>query len=991
MKLPALLKRFGFLAIPVIVFAVYSSAVDGEFVFDDKKLVLDNPALGSWNDLLAAFNVVSDRWEDENVRINYRPVRFLSYGIDAALTRHFRPEAEKLTPHIFHLHNILLHCINALLVFFLLKSLMERRRASASMAPEKEGLHEMPPDARSGAGIFFFAFLALFWALHPVQTEAVTYISGRRDVLFTLFYLSALLLHVREPYGRVSAWKTVLITVLYGTALLTKEMAVTLPASLLLVDILLKRKWRRGRIVRLALVSALGLVYVAFKLGMKNPGGGAQYWGGSFLTAMLTESRAVFRYLWTIIFPFNLSIDWSYAAIVASKGLLAPWTTLLSCVGLLSISAAAVFLLFRKKMTAAFGLCFFIAALLPVMQIVPHPERFAERYLYLPFLGVVLLFVPLFSLFRGLKTGTFLAVMLVLVLSALTYRRNRDWETALSLWESAVRTNPACARAHFACGLLYSDRKNWHQAKNAFDRVFSLMSEKERRTPLEKGFLLQARYFRAQAQTKTAELLQKELASLPRESKERLRRTERVRALYRSACSDYETLLTMTDADGTEIATDPRQASTYFNLASIYFTLEEYPKAERHFETLLQLAPENFFAVKARFWLGMIEMARGRISRGKEKILQAARRAHDDTTRLSFKSRLAEILFKVGKFEEALEMYEAILPQLGHEERVAVKYQVACIYDRLGRRAEAVYLLRQLLIEKPDSVAIKLTLADLEIKEGRWKAAAGALAEVKAEYGPSPEVTALEKQIYVQKLLEEKQKTPVHTPIDVETLLKAGRANMDQNQYKQAADAFRDAYLTLVSQHDDKRSLVALRYFARALDAGGNTEQAVTVLRQGLQKSPNDYRFLKDLGTLLSRSAARDDASFQEAVVVFKKLLATAEDSFSRIEALLALGRLYYQRRQSEQAAGCFDKAAETGTVPPQIHKRRGELHRELERPERAAAAYKSYLETVFDKKERERVEGLIDLLQNQKRQSGGEADKEAAGIPPGGEKKVIE
>ena len=216
------------------------------------KLVRDNPWIGSWGETFKAFDIFSDRWEAEQVRANYRPMRFLSYAIDAHLSRFLWPDRASVSPAVFHLHTILLHALNALLVFALLRRLF----------------------ACSGA---FAAFLALLWAVHPLQTESVTYVSGRRDVLFFTFYAAALLVHVR---GDGELWRFLAVGLLYVGGLLTKEMAVTLPAALVLIDLYGRRTWHRRRIAGYALLACVLGAYVAFKLGMKNPGAGRRTGAG---------------------------------------------------------------------------------------------------------------------------------------------------------------------------------------------------------------------------------------------------------------------------------------------------------------------------------------------------------------------------------------------------------------------------------------------------------------------------------------------------------------------------------------------------------------------------------------------------------------------------------------------------------------------------------------------------------------------------------------
>src|ERR1044071_6286971 len=174
-------------ALVVIVFAVYANSLGGDFVFDDQYLVLVYSRPRSLSHLL------------EMMIDSYRPVRNLSYILDYIVWG--------ARPFGFHLTNVLLHAANAALVF-----LLARRFRLSAVA----------------------AFLtALIFAVHPIQTDAVAYISGRRDVLFTLFYLAAF--HSYPTYHARRRFKYfALFLICWACSLMAKEMAVSLPLLIFL-------------------------------------------------------------------------------------------------------------------------------------------------------------------------------------------------------------------------------------------------------------------------------------------------------------------------------------------------------------------------------------------------------------------------------------------------------------------------------------------------------------------------------------------------------------------------------------------------------------------------------------------------------------------------------------------------------------------------------------------------------------------------------------
>src|SRR3989441_12724641 len=168
----------------VIVFLCYANSLGNEFVFDDYLLVLGNERIRSLNSGL--------------LLNSYRPIRDISYAIDYALwgERAFG----------FHLTNLIIHAANVLLVFVLIRRFTESL-LTATLA-------------------------ALIFAVHPIQTDAVTYISGRRDLLFTFFYLLAFhsyLTYYRKRWSLQAVIYFVLFFLLWALSLLSKEMAASLP------------------------------------------------------------------------------------------------------------------------------------------------------------------------------------------------------------------------------------------------------------------------------------------------------------------------------------------------------------------------------------------------------------------------------------------------------------------------------------------------------------------------------------------------------------------------------------------------------------------------------------------------------------------------------------------------------------------------------------------------------------------------------------------
>src|SRR5215208_2773042 len=174
-------------ALAIAVFICYANSMGNDFVFDDQYLVLIYSRPRSFSHLI------------EMLIDSYRPVRNLSYILDFAVWG--------ANPFGFHLTNVLIHAANTVLVFFLVRHF------------------------RVGPVLSMLA--ALIFAVHPIQTDSVAYISGRRDVLFTLLYLAAFYAYLtyRERKSRVFF---ALFVILWALSLMSKEMAVSLPLIIFL-------------------------------------------------------------------------------------------------------------------------------------------------------------------------------------------------------------------------------------------------------------------------------------------------------------------------------------------------------------------------------------------------------------------------------------------------------------------------------------------------------------------------------------------------------------------------------------------------------------------------------------------------------------------------------------------------------------------------------------------------------------------------------------
>lgn len=443
------------LLLSLLATAIYVNALGHGFVFDDLGLVVSNKQIQNINGLLDLFT--SGGWR------TYRPVRTASYAIDYGLFG--------LNPAGFRGFNVFYHVLNGTLLFFIFRTILGQPRPAL--------------------------LAAVLFIVHPIQTDSVTYISGRRDLLFTLFYLIGFYAFIRY---RLTArlFYLGLAGVAYYLGLLSKEMAITLPLLCLSFDLTralpaidadggnpwqaLKRgaqllieqhKWLVLSAVGLSGVVASYYVFV-FIVSRQR-----EMWGGGLWPTLLTGTRIVVHYLGLLVFPATLNADYSYNAFPISYS--PADVRVLFAIIVLGAVWWGIYRLLAFDRWAAFGGLWFFLTLLPVSQIIPHHEMLAEHYLYLPSAGFFLMIALLVerAFVRGYNGrvvfGAF--ALIVLLLAARTVVRNFDWKDDLTLWTKTVQTAPESARAHTNLGEAHMRRNRFVEAEQEFREALRIQPD----------------------------------------------------------------------------------------------------------------------------------------------------------------------------------------------------------------------------------------------------------------------------------------------------------------------------------------------------------------------------------------------------------------------------------------------------------------------------------------------------------------------------------
>ena len=412
------------LTVLIATFVLYATAFDHEFTsWDDPDYVTDNTLVQDRDYGALSKAIVSS---------NYHPLTMFSLAWNAA---------PPLSPKPFLVTNAFLHAINSGLVFWL-ALLLSRRR------------------------LFVAFWTALLYGIHPMHVESVAWISERKDVLYTLFFLAGAIAYHRYLERRALAWLGGALA-LFVLSCLSKGMAVVFPLVMVLMDI-----WERRRVLEtrsiLEKVPFLAVALVFGRIAMDVQGGGnlnglltrttvhlkgiADMLPYTALERIVLPTYGFAAYLIKLFVPVRLSAFYPYPPPEA--------------LGIVHFMAPLVFLTvlalivwdFRRTRILTFGLGWYLVTILPVLQWIPVGEAImADRYTYLSYVG------PLFALSLGIArlAGTarerkaiasFALACFAAACAVLTARQIEVWKNDETLWTQVIRLHPRSERGYVARG-----------------------------------------------------------------------------------------------------------------------------------------------------------------------------------------------------------------------------------------------------------------------------------------------------------------------------------------------------------------------------------------------------------------------------------------------------------------------------------------------------------------------------------------------------------
>jgi Flp pilus assembly protein TadD len=567
------------LAIGLLVAAIlgaYHNSFDGPFVFDDVPAITENPTIRQLWPLTEV--IIPPR--GEGLTVEGRPVLNLSLAVNHAIGG--------TSVRGYHVFNAAVHVLAALTLFGVVRRtlLLPRMR-----------------DRFGEAALPLATVVALLWALHPLQTQSVTYVIQRAEALVGLFYLLTL-------YCFVRGWRLfAVVACLLGMA--TKEVMVSAPLMVLLFDRTfvagsIGEAWRQRRRLHAALF-ATWLLLGALVVSTGTRGGTAGF--GINVTPWayaLTQFEAVTRYLALSFWPQPLIFDYGVRWMQGAGDVLPSAFVVLSLL-------AATIVAWRRWPAVAWLALLFFAVLSPTSSIVPgNRQTLAEHRMYLPLAAVIVLVTcgayAIAPRARRIRVVVVPGLAAAIALGLLTARRNVDYRSEVALYRDTALKRPGNGFARYNHGKALAEIGRHADALPEYEAALALMAQ--------------------------APGIHYNLAN----SLVALGRKEEAVGRYEAA-----------------LRAEPRYPRAHFNLGNVLVELGRKEQAVAHFTNAVTQDPE---LVEARANLGGVLLELGRLPEARAQLEQVLRK---DANHVFALFNLGNVCLLEQRPAEAARLFERVI------------------------------------------------------------------------------------------------------------------------------------------------------------------------------------------------------------------------------------------------------------------------------------------------------------------------------------------
>lgn len=430
------------------IISFYPTLTCGFTNWDDDRYVTENTIIRelSWNSVKKIFTTFQYQW--------YHPFVGLSYAVEY----HFFG----LDPKAYHITNLVLHLLNAFCVYWLILLI-------------------------TGDHLISFVTSLLF-SVHPLRVESVAWVTERKDLLFSLFFLLSSIAYVTFLEGGKRIFYGLSI-LLFIVSLLSKQMAVTLPLTLLLIDFFFRKLSWKALLNKIPYFLASGVIVFVVLFSTRYISQAVrQFPELAWYHTLFVASYVLLFYFYKSLLPFHLCAIYPFPDEMR-KGML-PLLFWISPAGVAAL-ALLTWSVYRISRAAAFGIMFFVINIIPVLHLIPIItfEIAADRFTYIPFIGLALvialalrwlIFSSRFSTSPPFRIASVaLVTALVLLLSHLTYNRCGVWRDSLTLWNDVQRQYPDLWVSYANRGAFYGEADDYDSAFRELNRAIDLFPQAE--------------------------------------------------------------------------------------------------------------------------------------------------------------------------------------------------------------------------------------------------------------------------------------------------------------------------------------------------------------------------------------------------------------------------------------------------------------------------------------------------------------------------------
>jgi tetratricopeptide (TPR) repeat protein len=603
----ALWLRAALIALAGIV--VYANSLSGPFVLDDQDTIVMNEQIRVLSPSVVLFPAVE-------LPVAGRPIVNLTFALNYALGG--------LEVRGYHVVNVALHIACALLLFGIV-----RRTLGLPAIRDRFGL--------LSADLAFA--MAILWLVHPLQTDAVDYVTQRTELMMGLFYLLTFYASIRgHEQGR---WLIVAV-VSCALGMASKESMVTAPFLVLVYDRIfvfdtLKAAWSRRSRFYLSLAATWLILAALVWSGPRFRSAGFSA-GVSVWTYLLNQTQMIVRYLRLAIWPSGLVVDYG-APRALGLGQVAPYAALL-----IALAALTVWALARRPMLGFLGLWFF-TTLSPTSSIVPiATEVGAERRMYLPLAALAMLAVLGAAWLLDRSTRSVPAqrarvaalaalAIVVLLLGTATIMRNREYASAVALARTTFERWPS-ARAQHSLGAALIAEKQYEEGINQLRGAID--GDPGARYTLGVALFQQGKL--PEAVENLREFLAREPFRIEAPTAhELIGRALKVQGRFPEAAEQFQQVLRMT----------PANRAVHGLLAESLMRQQKFDEAVSHYQQFLAFRPNDMGALMQ---LGVVYVALGRQA---EAVAQFRRIVEINPRDGAAHSNLARVLLDTGAVDEA--------------------------------------------------------------------------------------------------------------------------------------------------------------------------------------------------------------------------------------------------------------------------------------------------------------------------------------------------